>query len=839
MNPKIFILALLSLVACGDDEPKPDREPVYLSSGSPLAGVAEVDLDFPIGAPMGGYSNRCDYLGRSGSVDNRRSAYTVAWASSSGIQTRSRAQVLWLNNGDQDLVLFKADVIYSFDKLVRSLEYQLSEATGRDLTGRVVLTTSHTHHAPANYSDSFHFYLGGDRYNEEVYQRFSQSLVDAALEAWDNKEPAAIGMGTAEDWDPDDLVYSDRREENDTLKVWDDQIPGKKKDPLLWLLRVDTASGDPMGVFFNFGIHGTVLGSANAMVSTDATGHVEHALAERFDTPIVLSHWQGSGGDQSPRGTDQGYARLETIGEYAADAIYDLWAATPTSSNPIMLETVTHSIPEGLEQIRVSRPGEKDLHYLRYSESRDADLIIYNDDGSIKTPLDEFNAQYGGAFCGYDDPLVSVGTIGSDVYPYDGCMDVELMSWVIAGVFKLEADSVPLPLPSSTAAMTTAARIGPIDILQPDGEVQHDNAYLGFFPGETTQMYTEQYSRRAAAELGLSNVFLVGYAQDHEGYLLIPEDWLVGGYEPNINIWGPLQGEHIMEGNLDMMASHLMTNRLEPQDAGGDFPDTRYSSKELPVTPLDLTPDAGTVLSTIPDEMWTPLAADIQIQPDPVLKRVQGIAQFAWHGGDPAVDLPRVELEVLEGETWTPVLTQAGHTVSDTLPDIITAHTPDPLYPYDVVQQHTWWAAWQAVSHSGIRTALPTGTYRLHVYGQVAGGERSQWPYDSTEYDLTSEPFVVEPAEISLSQDGDGIWAHIQAPAAGYRLVDLEGSSVGTKPVHDASIQWIMDDETVIEDDTEGVISAERTLFAATAPEGAVAVAVTDPDGNTGTMELE
>ena len=160
MSPKIFILALLTLVACGDDEPKPDREPVYLSSGSPLAGVAEVDLDFPIGAPMGGYSNRCDYLGRSGSVDNRRSAYTVAWASSSGIQTRSRAQVLWLNNGDQDLVLFKADVIYSFDKLVRSLEYELSEATGRDLTGRVVLTTSHTHHAPANYSDSFHFYLG-------------------------------------------------------------------------------------------------------------------------------------------------------------------------------------------------------------------------------------------------------------------------------------------------------------------------------------------------------------------------------------------------------------------------------------------------------------------------------------------------------------------------------------------------------------------------------------------------------------------------------------------------------------------------------------------------------
>jgi neutral ceramidase len=835
---KAGLLFLASLVSCGD-KPAPDRDPIYLSSGSPLAGVAEIDIDFPMGAPMGGYSNRCDYLGRHGAVDQRRSAYTIAWSSSAGIQTRSRAQVLWLNNGDQDLVLIKADVIYSFDKLVRDIEYQLSQATGRDLAGRVVVTTSHTHHAPANFSDSYHFYLGGDRYNEEVFQRFRQSLVDAALEAWDTKEPAAIGMSMTEDWDPEDKVYSDRRSENDELKVWDDHSPGKKKDPLLWLLRVDTASGDPMGAFFNFGIHGTVLGADNAMVSTDASGHVEYALAERFDTPIVLSLWQGSGGDQSPRGTDDGFARLETIGEYAADAIYALWEATPTSSNPIMLETITHSIPEGLEEISVNRPMEESLHYLRYSTTREADLLIYNEDGSIRSPLDEFNAQYGGAFCGYEDPLISVGTIGTDVFPYDACMDVELMSWVIAGVFKLEADSVPVPLPSSTAAMTTAARIGPIDILQPGGDTEHDNAYLSFFPGETTQMFNEQYARRAEAELGLSNVFPVGYAQDHEGYLLIPEDWLVGGYEPNINIWGPLQAEHIMEGNLDMMASHLLTNRLEPQDAGDAFPDTRYPSRALPTAPLDTTPEAGTTPTEVPEGLWSPLGLTIQLQPDPIISRVQGTAQMVWEGGDPAVDLPRVELEILDGETWLPVQTQAGRTVSDTLPDILTAHTPDPLYPYDANQRHTWWAGWQAVSHSGIRTALPMGTYRLHVYGHTAGGERTEWPYDSAEYEVTSTPFVVEAAVISVSLDVDGIWAHIQAPAHGYRLIDLEGSSIGANPVHEASLSWTLSDGTIVEDDIEGEQVDGRTLFSTTPPEGAVSVSITDPDGNHGSASLE
>ena len=213
MKAPALLLCCSVFASCGKD-PEPDREPVNLTAGVPVAGVAEVDIDFPIGSPMGGYSNRCDYLGRSGTVDNRRSPYTVAWSSSAGIQTRARAQVLWLNNGDQDLVLIKADVIYAFDNLVREIEQSLSDSTGRDLAGRVVLTASHTHHAPANFSDSFHFYLGGDRYNEEV---FSASTTRWSMPRW------TLGTPRRSPWngrhrrrDPDDLVYSDRRGENDT-----------------------------------------------------------------------------------------------------------------------------------------------------------------------------------------------------------------------------------------------------------------------------------------------------------------------------------------------------------------------------------------------------------------------------------------------------------------------------------------------------------------------------------------------------------------------------------------------------------------------------------------------
>ena len=94
------------------------------------------------------------------------------------------------------------------------MEAALVAETGLDLDGRVIITTSHTHHGVANYSESVHFYLGGDKYNEEIGQRLVASLTDIALEAYDARQPVSMGMSVAKDWDPDDAVYRDRRSVN-------------------------------------------------------------------------------------------------------------------------------------------------------------------------------------------------------------------------------------------------------------------------------------------------------------------------------------------------------------------------------------------------------------------------------------------------------------------------------------------------------------------------------------------------------------------------------------------------------------------------------------------------
>ena len=68
---------------------------------------------------------------------------------SAGHLTGVPLQALWLSNGDRHLVLLKVDLIGSFDGLVGRLERGLSQSTGIDMTGSVVMACSHSHSAPA------------------------------------------------------------------------------------------------------------------------------------------------------------------------------------------------------------------------------------------------------------------------------------------------------------------------------------------------------------------------------------------------------------------------------------------------------------------------------------------------------------------------------------------------------------------------------------------------------------------------------------------------------------------------------------------------------------------
>ena len=353
MKPHVLFLLPL-LVGCPAHEPTPPRPVV---AGAPVAGAAEGTIDLPVGTPLGGFSSRAMYLGADSKKDNRDSAYSTGFVESTGIQTRPAIKVVWLENGDAPVVLIRLDLIYTFDELVSEVARQLGERTGMDLSGSVVITTSHSHNTYGPFSDQFHFYLGGDRYNEEIFQRLALQVTDVAEAAFDARQPAAIGTAWAKDWDPQDRVYRDRRGENDDLAVWDDVEPGMDKDPWLNVLRIDSVAGDPIAMLYTFGIHGTTMGADSSMVSIDSPGHLDLIVQESMPEGTVVMHMQGGAGDASPAGSDSGYARMETVGEEAKGSILDLWENTPTSSEPLTIESASRHLWQGHDQIRVQRDG--------------------------------------------------------------------------------------------------------------------------------------------------------------------------------------------------------------------------------------------------------------------------------------------------------------------------------------------------------------------------------------------------------------------------------------------------------------------------------------------------
>lgn len=857
----IWLIAALGCSGGDGIEPQPPRPVV---AGAPVVGAAEGYLDLPVGTPLSGYSSRCLCLGGGlFQPDDRDSAYTESFTESTGVQTWPTLKVIWLENGDDHLVLAKADTIYSDDGLVAALTEALEAQTGLELQGKVVLTTNHSHASFGGFAQGATWFLGSDLFNREIFERFVEKLTDVALEAYEVREPGRIGVGWARDWDPDNEVYRDRRGVNDELQIWGPEGPVLTKDPHLGLIRFDRLDGTPLALVVNFGMHGIIGDIDNPMASGDSGGHVEAVVQEAFDTPVVVMFAQGSGGDASPAGSQDGFARMESVGVAAVDKVMAAYEAVTTSDAPLAMQTVSRHIHKHPSIIEVTRGGTVDWRYAPYEPGRISDGEVYDADGGLISPIDEFNTPTGGAFCGTGDLSFLGQGFGATAFPYDQCVDVSVMAGLLETFFNLEAPPQQ-PLPELLKAGTTVSRLGPVPTLLPDGAQVDQDLLVGFFPGEPVYSFGEQWRRRVSDELGYTQPMLFGYSQDHEGYLLLPEDWLMGGYEPDITFWGPLEAEHVMEQTIGYAGELLSTDVHEDPDPLNHYAPTEHPEVPLPTLQPDPTPAAGERITEERDYLWTPFveigaegapqaptAADL-IMPATV-SRVQGMVQIAWEGGDPMVDSPSVVLERQSAGAWEAVRSRSGRVIDEGRHDILLAHTPTPLAPVDAEQTHQWWAAWQAVGHVHERTSLPLGQYRLRVSGQRYTGSAQTWPWDTEPYEVISEPFELVPATITIDEQAHGqgtLRLSLDAAAHGFRFVARGGNESGANPLEgplEVRIEAPSGDQVLqidpgpldvggLDDATRGALEGSSVIDVAL-PADLTAVQITDPHGNTGRYE--
>ena len=642
--------------------PAPDRagQPATLGTPGLKAGAARVDLDYPMGVSLAGYGARA----------GPSTPYQAALGGSSGWFDRPDVRALALDDGDEVLVVLRTPTCWSTDFFLTTTARKVLARTGLDLQDRIVSSAPHSHAQPARY---WHLLrglgfgaFGYDAFSWEVFERLTDSFADAVVAALEARAPARLGYVVIDGYDPGDDIARDRRGQNNGLE----QL---QKDDRMVVLRVDDAAGEPLAVLVHLGIHGTVFGGANPIITGDAGGGIEveltHAASAKYGREVLGFFLQGNAGDLSPDGDDRGHSRFERIQLLGRRA----WRVV----EPALDRLETRDVDLDLQVARV--PLTRDT--LGYEGK-----AFFQEGGACFGAPEAF--RYGAFKC------VESG-VGQDDDPSTRYVDGQL-----ACLTAVECLTDGRPVPQFMKTTIAVGRVGDLAIVTS--------------PGEPVSAYGRDLSDRVTAAVpGARAGLTLGYAMDHHFYLLSEADWFQGGYAPSMGIWGwrlaPVLADRAVE-----LAVRLDRPPADRVPWAQPKPTVFFPGDDEP-PPVGVPNQAED-----PAEVLTPAPA--------VVQRLDEL-RFGWRGGHPGVDLPHVVLEREAPVGFAPVQRPGGWIYDDAGFEMLVRYGGQCNDRACV--DHRWRVRWQE------RRDFPVGRYRLRVEGRARrGGELVSYQVRSQAFEL-------------------------------------------------------------------------------------------------------
>jgi neutral ceramidase len=227
-----------------------------------------------------------------------------------------------------------------------------------------------------------------------------------------------------------------------------------------------------------------------------------------------------------------------------------------------------------------------------------------------------------------------------------------------------------------------------------------EDVMMVLLPGEPLTAIGAQVREAAAQVDGVKAAFVIGYAQDHNGYLLAEPDYFRGGYEPTVSPWGWRFGDFVVA-----QAKLLLGSLDQPQPPYLAVPGGPVASRRA----TEDSASAPAVLGSPSD-----------------LERLS-TAVFRFSGGDPGLGTPRVALERADdGGAFTPAdepLVLRGESTPSFVED-----------PSATTRAHAWSVEWETVP------ATPAGRYRFVADGVAQLGGQAMT------YHLISDAFALSPS---------------------------------------------------------------------------------------------
>ena len=262
------------------------------------AGAAKVDITpAPDAAlPLSGYAGRTDGF--------------------KSIHDDLNVRAIVVDDGSTQAALIGVEVIGVAHTMWEKLAERLTKETGIP-HDHIVLAAVHTHAAPA--IGTYNEKADGDvaRRRAEYVQKFEDAIATAVRQAQANLQPARIGFGTGTA-----KVNMNRRARTADGGWMLGHNPDGVSDKTVAVVKVETTAGQPLAIFSNYSVHGTVLGQGNMQISSDLPGATSRAVEKHYGGRVVSPWTSGAAGDQDPIyrvGTD--FRNVAALGQILGEEV--------------------------------------------------------------------------------------------------------------------------------------------------------------------------------------------------------------------------------------------------------------------------------------------------------------------------------------------------------------------------------------------------------------------------------------------------------------------------------------------------------------------------------------
>ena len=296
------------------------------------AGSAKVRITPPFPTQMGGFFDRRDL--------------------SRGVHDDLYARGISLSDGRRTVVVVSADLLYVDAKLVDEVRKEVSRQTG---IGEecVMIFATHTHSGP-----EWHHAMAplmGFFPNPALQRFLVERMCCCVLMAVNGARDCRLGFGSTVVTD----MSSNRQKE------------GGPVDQELIVVKVESASGEPIGVLVNFAAHPVIMGSKNLFFSSEYPGHAMTALELVLGGEVVSLFANGACGNITIRRRESSFAEVERVGGMLAGHALRALGNAETSEE-VRIGVSCASVPLGLRALPSVEQARQELEALRKAKPADA-----------------------------------------------------------------------------------------------------------------------------------------------------------------------------------------------------------------------------------------------------------------------------------------------------------------------------------------------------------------------------------------------------------------------------------------------------------------------------------